>query len=224
VDVPEGGSIVISFVGFRSENVDYDFSSEMKITLVNDIVNYGDLKIVDKYGKEAHLLIVLDGVETEKDIKDIDSWTISSINVLKDKAAFDKYGEKGKNGVMEITTRQKEIQDKANLTGSKTEKNLFTVVEELPEFPGGKINLSLWLSQNTKYPVEAGDKKITGKVFVDFVINRKGKVSGIKVYKPVHPLLDAEAIRVISSMPDWKPGTQSGNPVDVSIRLPVEFN
>jgi TonB family protein len=224
IDLPEDGSLVISFIGFRTKNVDYDFSSEMRIAMVNDTVNISDLKIVDKDNKEAHPLIVLDGIVTEKEIKDIDSWTISSINVLKDKAASDKYGEKGKNGVLEITTRQKEIQDKSNLTEIRTEKDLFIVVEEMPEFPGGRINLRLWLSQNIKYPAEAKDKKITGKVFVDFVVSSNGKVTGIKVNKPVHPLLDSEAIRVVSSMPDWKPGTQSGNPVDVSLRLPVEFN
>jgi TonB family protein len=233
VDVPEDGSLVISFVGFRTRNVDYDFSSEMRITMVNDTLNYGNLRIVDKEGKEAHPLVVLDGVETEKDIKDIDSWTIYSISVLKDKAASDKYGEKGKNGVIEITTKQKEIQDNAKLSDSRpggsskieeADEDLFMVVEELPEFPGGRINLNLWLSQNMKYPVEARDKKITGKVFVDFVVTSKGKITGIKVYKPVHPLLDAEAIRLIGSMPDWKPGSQSGKTVNVSIRLPIEFN
>jgi TonB family protein len=232
-DLPKDASLVVSFVGFKTKIVDYGFSSEMKITMVNDTVNYGDLKIVDKDGKEAHPLIVLDGFETEKDIKDIDSWTIHSITVLKGNAASDKYGEKGKNGVIEITTLQKEMQDKAGSTESKsekssgiskTEKDLFMVVEELPEFPGGRINLRLWLSQNIKYPVEAKTQGVSGKVFMNFTVTSEGKVTDIKVYKPVHPLLDAEAIRVISSMPDWKPGTQSGNPVDVSISLPVEFN
>ena len=80
-----------------------------------------------------------------------------------------------------------------------------------------------WISQNLKYPGEAVKSKITGKVYVDFMVSSTGKVKNVQVNKPVHPLLDAEAKRVISNMPDWKPGSQAGKPIDVQIMVPVEF-
>ena len=80
-----------------------------------------------------------------------------------------------------------------------------------------------WISQNLKYPGEAVKDKITGKVNVDFMVSSTGKVKNVQVTKPVNPLLDVEAKRVISNMPDWKPGSQAGKPVDVQIMVPVEF-
>jgi TonB family protein len=107
----------------------------------------------------------------------------------------------------------------------KTEavKDVFVVVEELPQFPGGPDAMASWIYTSMKYPDEAVKKKIAGKVYVTFLISSSGKIKNAEVKKPVHPLLDAEAKRVISSMPDWKPGTQAGKPVDVNYMVPVEF-
>jgi TonB family protein len=80
-----------------------------------------------------------------------------------------------------------------------------------------------WIIENLKYPGEALKNKITGKVNVDFMVSSTGKIKNVKVNKPVDPLLDAEAKRVISSMPDWKPGSQAGKTVDVQVMVPVEF-
>jgi TonB family protein len=104
----------------------------------------------------------------------------------------------------------------------KTEKEVFVVVEELPQFTGGK-DLPEWLLANVKYPPEAVKKGITGVVLVDFLVSKDGKIKDIKVIKPVNPLLDAEAKRVIGSMPDWKPGKQGGKAVNVNMRVPVKF-
>jgi TonB family protein len=108
-------------------------------------------------------------------------------------------------------------------TGDKPVKDTFIVVEELPQYNGGINALNSWIYANLKYPEEAYKKKITGKVYVTFLITSTGKVKNAEVREPVNPLLDAEAKRLISSMPDWKPGTQSGKPVDVYYRVPVEF-
>jgi TonB family protein len=98
------------------------------------------------------------------------------------------------------------------------------VVEEMPMFPeGGEKGLLAWISNNIKYPGEAVKKKITGQVYVDFIVSSSGKIKNVKVQNPVNPLLDNEAVRVISSMPDWKPGTQAGKPVDVYIKVPINF-
>ena len=230
-DIPEGNPLVISFVGFKTRTIEPDFKAEMRITLVDEVFNLGDMKITDSEGREPHPLIVLDGVVTDKEIRDIDSWTINSISVLKDQAATDKYGEKGRNGVLEITTKKDGGEgtvsagntEKSSSTG-KQEESPFIVVEAMPEFPGGRENLRLWLFQNRKYPEEAKINKIAGRVYVTFVVNSAGKVRDARVAVPVHPLLDAEALRLITSMPDWKPGSQLGRPVDVRFNLPVEFS
>lgn len=101
--------------------------------------------------------------------------------------------------------------------------DMFVAVEELPSFPGGTDAMGSWIIQNLKYPGEAYTKKITGKVYVDFMVSSTGKIRNVKVTRAVNPLLDAEAIRVIGSMPDWKPGMQHGKPVDVQLKVPVEF-
>ncbi|MCX6322534.1 MAG: energy transducer TonB, partial [Bacteroidia bacterium] len=105
-----------------------------------------------------------------------------------------------------------------------TKVPMFVVIEEMPKFPGGeKDAMAAWISQNVKYPAEAVIGNITGTVYVDFMVSSKGKVKNVQVNRSVHPLLDAEAKRVISNMPDWKPGSQGGKPVDVQMMVPVEF-
>lgn len=106
---------------------------------------------------------------------------------------------------------------------SSAGKDLFVVVEELPQFKGGNEEMIPWMIANMQYPEEARKSGITGKVFVSFLISSSGRVQNVEVTKTVHPLLDAEAKRLVSNMPDWKPGTQAGKPVDVSYQLPVEF-
>jgi TonB family protein len=83
--------------------------------------------------------------------------------------------------------------------------------------------MTAWIIANIKYPAEAAKVKITGKVYVSFLVDKNGKVINASVKKSASPSLDAEAKRVISSMPDWKPGSQSGKPVDVQMLVPVEF-
>jgi TonB family protein len=80
-----------------------------------------------------------------------------------------------------------------------------------------------WISENIKYPEQAVKRYITGEVVVLFHVSSTGKVKNVSVYKAVDPILDNEAVRVISSMPDWKPGTQRGKPVDVVLKVPVNF-
>ena len=90
-------------------------------------------------------------------------------------------------------------------------------------FPGGENAMVTWITTNLKYPAEAVKAKITGKVYVSFMVSKAGKVKNVVVSKSANPLLNAEAIRVISSMPDWKPGSQAGKLVDVQMQVPVEF-
>jgi TonB family protein len=80
-----------------------------------------------------------------------------------------------------------------------------------------------WIGGNTKYPAEAVKEKISGLVLVSFTVSSTGKVQNVKAVRGVTPALDAEAVRVINSMPDWKPGSQGGKPIDVEFTVPVQF-
>jgi protein TonB len=94
----------------------------------------------------------------------------------------------------------------------------------MPEFKGGQKEFINYIVANVKYPQEAKEKGITGKVFIEFIVNKKGKVTTARVLESVDPLLDAEALRVISTMPDWIPGeNENGKPVNVSMALPINF-
>ncbi len=98
---------------------------------------------------------------------------------------------------------------------------VFVVVEDMPSFPGG--NVQKWIAKNVKYPVLAMENGIQGKVYIQFVIERDGSITDVKVLRGVDASLDKEAVRVVKAMPKWKPGKQRGKPVRVSYTLPINF-
>lgn len=99
----------------------------------------------------------------------------------------------------------------------------FSVVEQMPEYPGGMRAGLEFMARNLRYPTKAREAGKQGRVIVQFVVRKDGSLSDFKVLRPVDPWLDAEAIRVISTMPKWKPGMQDGKPVSVKFTLPVTF-
>ena len=103
------------------------------------------------------------------------------------------------------------------------EEEIFMVVEDQPEFPGGTAALLDYLRKNIKYPAICRENNIQGRVLVTFIVNKDGAIVEPEVVKSVHPQLDREALRVISSMPNWKPGSQRGKPVRVKYTVPVNF-
>ena len=112
----------------------------------------------------------------------------------------------------------------AKTTGSTVDgEEVFLVVENLPEYPGGMQELMKYLQKEMKYPKEAQDKGIQGRVIVQFIVKKDGSIIEPEVVKPVDPLLDAEAVRVVNAMPKWNPGKQRGQAVNVRFTLPVTF-
>ena len=104
------------------------------------------------------------------------------------------------------------------------EEVIFMVVESMPEFPGGQQALFKYLAENVKYPVIAQENGIQGRVICQFVVNKDGSiVDVVAVRSSGEASLDKEAIRVIKSMPKWKPGKQRGKPVRVKYTVPVNF-
>jgi protein TonB len=103
------------------------------------------------------------------------------------------------------------------------EAEIFTVVESMPEFPGGMGELMKYLAENIKYPPLAKESGIQGRVFINFVVEPNGSISNVKVLRGIGGGCDEEAVRVVSKMPNWKPGKQRGKAVRVSYNLPVKF-
>jgi len=104
------------------------------------------------------------------------------------------------------------------------EEVIFVVVESMPEFPGGQQALFKYLSENVKYPVIAQENGIQGRVICQFVVNKDGSIVDVEVVRSGgDPSLDKEAVRVIKSMPKWKPGKQRGKAVRVKYTVPVNF-
>ena len=103
------------------------------------------------------------------------------------------------------------------------EQEIFTVVEQIPEFPGGSDSLSSFLRKNLHYPEEALASKTEGTVYLTFVVEKDGSVSGVQVLRGVSDACDQEAIRVVKAMPDWIPARQRNTPVRVQYTLPIPF-
>ncbi len=101
------------------------------------------------------------------------------------------------------------------------EPKVYDMVEKMPSFPGGSEALKEYLKKNTRYPNP--DACIQGRVVVVFVVDEKGNLSDVKVARSVEPSLDAEAVRVVKSMPRWNPGIEKGKAVKVRYTLPVTF-
>ena len=103
------------------------------------------------------------------------------------------------------------------------EEEVLTFVEQMPEFPGGDDALSAYLSKNIKYPKQANEQGISGRVVINFVVNENGDIADVKVARGIGYGCDEEAMRVVRSMPNWRPGKQNGKAVRVSYSLPITF-
>ena len=197
--------------------------------------------------KFKDMLIVIDGKETPySSLANIDPNTISSITIVKNKAQTAKYGAKGANGVIVVTTKKA-------ASAEEKEKGVFDVSDEMPEFYGGRTAMMQYLSENMKYPAVAKENSVQGRVVVSFIVKADGSVADSKVvyngtkYSPVTPAegehkdvktkttvtpeeeaegkeaLAQEAVRVVSNMPAWIPGKHNGKPVDVKYNIPLSF-
>ncbi|MBP5340043.1 MAG: TonB family protein [Prevotella sp.] len=190
--------------------------------------------------KKDHLdkpLFILNGERVDfQQVEMLNSDDIDHIDVLKSEASTAQYGEEGKNGVVIITTKTVPVPE---LNGARVHTSgidfkdakvvdtdfddVFDVVEQMPEFPGGMESLMMFLAENVCYPEAAFKAGAQGRVLVQFVVDTEGRVNNAKVVKKVNDDLDAEAIRVVGSMPKWKPGMQNGKLVRVRYTLPITF-
>ena len=103
------------------------------------------------------------------------------------------------------------------------ENFVFVTVEKMPEFPGGEGALLKWIGEHLNYPTIAAENGIQGRVACTFTVNADGSVTDVQVVRPVDPNLDKEAVRVLKTLPKFKPGEQRGKPVRVKYSVPVRF-
>ena len=104
-----------------------------------------------------------------------------------------------------------------------SDSQVYDKVEVMPQYPGGMQAMMQFMAENVKYPAQAAKEKIEGKVSVQFIVEKDGSISNVQTVAPVHPLLDAEAIRVVKAMPKWAPGKVKGENVRVKFVMPVMF-
>jgi len=143
------------------------------------------------------------------------------LNIVEDDVELDEELE-----IMDTEMSQDDIVDFSNMVfeeETRDEGEIFMIVEEMPEFPGGNEALQKYLAQSVRYPVIAQENGIQGRVYIQFVINQNGEVTNATILRGVDPSLDREALRVVEAMPKWKPGKQRNRPVRVSYTVPINF-
>jgi protein TonB len=114
--------------------------------------------------------------------------------------------------------------EQANLIASKVKEEVFTIVEQMPSFPGGQAKLNEWLLSELRYPPAAAERGVAGTVYIQFTVGRDGTIREIAIARSPDPVFDKEAIRVVQKMPKWIPGRQRGQAVTVRFTLPINFN
>ena len=166
---------------------------------------------------ETENVKVISGVEPK-----IDEEVVSLVKNMPKWSPGLRYESKSGKVVKVLARVSMNIPVEISIEGEKGEE-VFFIVEHMPEFPGGDLEMRKFIANNIIYPKEAISEGIQGKVFVQFIIDKNGDVVSPKIARSIDPLLDAEAIRVVQSMPKWTPGSQRGKTVNVSFTVPIEF-
>jgi protein TonB len=148
---------------------------------------------------------------------------IEVLNIVDDDVEIDDELE-----IEDSEADDKTLIDVAPVVAAKEEEEeetaeVFFIVEDMPEFPGGEMALRAFIGNAIKYPVIAQENGIQGKVYVTFVVGKDGSVSNAVIARGVDASLDKEALRVVNTLPKWKPGKQRGKPVNVSYTVPINF-
>ena len=123
-----------------------------------------------------------------------------------------------------VAAQSKDVVEQPLPEVKNNDQPIFTIVEQMPEYNGGNEVLSKDLSKIINYPSDAVEKNESGTVYVSFVIEKDGSISNARVIRGVSKSLDKEALRVVSKLPKWKPGTQNGKQVRVQYNLPIKFS
>ena len=162
-------------------------------------------------------VVIKEEVDEDRKIKD-------QQEVLDNTAQLGAADHEGKEDALKEAVTKEVVEEAPKVEKPKDEGPVnIAMVEQKPEFPGGTAAMYTWLSNNINYPAAASEEGIQGKVTVQFIVEKNGSISNVKVVRGKHPALDAEAKRVVSKMPRWTPGRNNGQPVRVTYNLPVTF-
>ena len=162
-------------------------------------------------------------ITREQEIKPPPPKVIEVLNIVDDETEIDDELELDDTEADENTLIDVAPVISAKEEEEEEEAQVFFIVEDMPEFPGGEMALRTYIANQIKYPVIAQENGIQGKVYVTFVVGKDGTVSNPSIARGVDPSLDKEALRVIATLPKWKPGKQRGKPVNVSYTVPINF-
>lgn len=113
--------------------------------------------------------------------------------------------------------------EELNLPDKINDEQIFTVVEKNPEFKGGVSEMYKYIAEHMTYPAEAQERGLEGRVFIKFIVDKNGDIQNPVILKGTAPSLDAEALRIISDLPQWNPGMQDGEPVNTYFTMPIAF-
>ena len=126
--------------------------------------------------------------------------------------------------IMDVEADQETIIEEVEIVEEESnEPDFFTIVEDMPSFPGGDAALLKYIAQNVEYPPIAKENGITGVVYVSYIVDKDGSIKDVKVVRGADPFLDKEAARVVKSLKGYKPGKQRGKPVPVQFTIPIRF-
>lgn len=216
----------------RGKNVRVQYNLPVKFKLEGDDVANNKLKLTDVVEVESgnKPYIVVDG-KAVTSMDHINPDDIETINVLKGKAAFEKYGENGKNGVIEVKTTKNPVTVVGY--GIEKDKEPLRVAEQMPLFPAttdkktSNQALLTFIYENLKYPKAAKDENIEGTVVANFIITKAGTISSPRILRSIGGGTDEEVLRVIELMNElpqkWTPAVQGGKKVNLIFNLPIKF-
>jgi TonB family protein len=220
-----------TFVGYASVVKQFISSGKTVIHLLKGVTAINGVTVSylgekDNIEIKPYPYVLIDGVPSdEKTFKALDQDRIESVSVLKDESATALYGEKGKNGVIVIVMKKGNPAEEAKVPASPKGdgKPIFTIVEEMPSYPGGEAELGKFLAQNLIIPDEARKAGIHGTVNATFIVKEDGTIADAKIIQGLGQSCDNEVLRVINLMPKWYPGKQNGRHVAVQFNMPVNF-
>jgi protein TonB len=200
-------------------------------TLIDDATEYGKIVLINVKPPEAIILKIQSTPGPRKPQIKIAPFVVAPDEQItepvdlptNDSINGSDLASGGHTDIFEDTEGLGAVSDGGYGIVEKPDNTIHDIVEQMPQFPGGNEELIRFLSKNIVYPRDALENGASGTVFVQFVINSLGQVTNIELVRGFDPLCEAEAIRVIRSMPNWIPGKQNGNAVNVKMFVPVRF-
>lgn len=183
-----------------------------------EIIKTEPEKVVEKVKSSVKFTAPV--IKKDNEVKEEDEIKLEEVE--KSNKSIGSFNVEGNDEVGgEVLKAKEEI--KAPEPPKHEENKIFTVVEQMPMYPGGDAALMQFLSSNIKYPTVAAENGVQGRVVVGFVVEKDGSITDVNVMRSVDPSLDREAMRVVKNMPRWTPGKQNGSAVRVKYQVPVMF-